>query len=106
MKKTIKRKIAEFVSAKGTATRTEIVEFYVDLIYGEGTYKSGKSPNPMSIDLNPFRGCLSSGFNDIFEEYQKEHGGVVYKKAWLMNADTNEYLVRVSRGKYQAVIKN
>jgi hypothetical protein len=88
MKKTIKRQIVEFVASKGIATRTEIIEFYVDLNQGEGTYAERKN-HPLST----FRGHLSAGFNDNYTE-----------KAWLMNKDTSEYLVRVSRGKYSAVI--
>ena len=43
MKKTIKRQIAEFVASKGSATRMEIIEFYVDLKNGAGHYESKKN---------------------------------------------------------------
>jgi hypothetical protein len=119
MKKTIKRQIVEFVASKGSATRMEIIEFYVDLKNGSGFYQSNcKRPDILSYSRegivyhptktnNPFRGCLSSGFNKCFEDMQISygwtHGGI--KKAWLMNEDTKEFLVKGEDGKYQAVIK-
>jgi hypothetical protein len=127
MNKTIKRQIVEFVAAKGSASRMEIIEFYVDLKNGEGHYKENKN-SPLWIGSkkdengiyqpifhptqtqNPFRGCLSSGFNKIFEEWQIEYqeksgykGSIT--KAWLMNSSTSEFLVKVGN-KYQAVIKD
>lgn len=124
MKKTIKRQIVEFVASKGSATRMEIIEFYVDLKNGKGHYQENKN-SPLWIGhkkdengihqaifhptqtQNPFRGCLSSGFNKCYEETQISygwiHGGI--KKAWLMNEDTKEFLVKGEDGKYQAVIK-
>jgi hypothetical protein len=127
MNKTIKRQIVEFVAAKGSASRMEIIEFYVDLKNGEGHYKENKN-SPLWIGSkkdengryqpifhptqthNPFRGCLSSGFNKIFEEWQIEYQAKSgYKgpitKAWLMNSSTSEFLVKVGN-KYQAVIKD
>jgi hypothetical protein len=105
----------------------EIIEFYVDLKNGEGHYKENKN-SPLWIGSkkdengiyqpifhptqtqNPFRGCLSSGFNKIFEEWQIEYqeksgykGSIT--KAWLMNSSTSEFLVKVGN-KYQAVIKD
>ncbi len=126
MKKTIKRQIAEFVASKGSATRMEIIEFYVDLKNGAGHYASKKNtpiaiyekgedgiwiatPHPTKTE-NPFRGCLSSGFNKCFEERQSEYytafgySGSI-KKAWLMDESTKEFLVKGEDGKYQAVIK-
>ena len=121
MKKTIKRQIVEFVASKGSAGRMEIVEFYVDLKNGSGFYQSNcKRPNILSYSRegiiyhptktnNPFRGCLSSGFNKCFEEwqidYQKRTGYGSVTKAWLMNENTKEFLVKGEDGKYQAVIK-
>lgn len=127
MKKTIKRKIVEFVASKGSASRMEIVEFYIDLKNGSGFYQSNcktpiqnwikdpKGPGYIPVPHptktpNPFRGYLSSGFNKCFEErqidYLKRNG---YKgsvtKAWLMNENTKEFLVKGEDGKYQAVIK-
>jgi hypothetical protein len=127
MNKTIKRQIVEFVAAKGSASRMEIIEFYVDLKNGEGHYKENKN-SPLWIGSkkdengiyqpifhptqtqNPFRGCLSSGFNKIFEEWQieyQEKSGHTFPvtKAWLMNSATSEFLVKVGN-KYQAVIKD
>jgi hypothetical protein len=127
MNKTIKRQIVEFVAAKGSASRMEIIEFYVDLKNGEGHYKENKN-SPLWIGSkkdengiyqpifhptqtqNPCRGCLSSGFNKIFEEWQIEYQAKSgYKgsitKAWLMNSSTSEFLVKVGN-KYQAVIKD
>jgi hypothetical protein len=126
MKKTIKRQIAEFVASKGEATRMEIIEFYVDLKNGSGHYKSNKNtplyvwgtredgqsgyiPHPTKTQ-NLFRGRLSSGFNKVYEEdskaYMERTGHKIWiRKAWLMNEDTNEYLVKKENGKYQAVIK-
>ena len=108
MKKTIKRQIAEFVANKGVATRTEIIEFYIDLTKGDGHYQSNRTkpvvacydkqgvvyyhPYPKKSNFQ-FRGRLSAGFNDNYNQ-----------QAWLMNKNTSEYLVRVSRGKYSAVI--
>lgn len=128
MKKTIKRQIAEFVVSKGSATRMEIIEFYVDLKNGKGHYRENKNA-PLWIGNekdkngiyqpifhptkthNPFRGCLSSGFNKIYEEWQIEYqeksgykGSIT--KAWLMNEDTKEFLVKVDSNKYEAVIKD
>jgi hypothetical protein len=128
MKKTIKRQIAEFVASKGSATRMEIIEFYVDLKNGKGHYQENKN-SPLWIGSkkdengihqaifhptqthNPFRGRLSSGFNKIYEEWQIEYyaksgykGSI--RKAWLMDENTKEYLVKDQDGKYQAVIKD
>jgi hypothetical protein len=128
MKKTIKRQIAEFVASKGSATRMEIIEFYVDLKNGKGHYQENKN-SPLWIGSkkdengihqaifhptqthNPFRGRLSSGFNKIYEEWQIEYyaksgykGSI--RKAWLMDENTREFLVKDQDGKYQAVIKD
>jgi hypothetical protein len=119
MKKTIKRKIVEFVASKGSAGRMEIVEFYVDLKNGPGFYQKNKNVGfkrengeyiETMVPANRFRGNLSSGFNKCYEEWQidyKSKSG--YKgpitKAWLMNEDTKEFLVKGEDGKYQAVIK-
>ena len=124
MKKTIKRQIVEFVASKGSASRMEIIEFYVDLKNGPGHYRSNcktpihnwiKNPDgPGYIPIphptkthNPFRGRLSSGFNKCFEDMQISYGWTYggIKKAWLMNEDTKEFLVKGEDGKYQAVIK-
>jgi hypothetical protein len=126
MKKTIKRQIVEFVASKGSAGRMEIIEFYTDLKNGSGFYQSKKNspiliyrkdgnggyqaiPHPTKTH-NPFRGRLSSGFNKIFEESEKayvERTGhkIGIKKAWLMDENTKEYLVKREDGKYEAVIK-
>ena len=124
MKKTIKRQIVEFVASKGSATRMEIIEFYVDLKNGKGHYQSNCNrpindwvkkhdgpgyvpvPHPTKTE-NPFRGCLSSGFNKCFEETQISYGWTYggIKKAWLMNEDTKEFLVKGEGNQYQAVIK-
>ena len=122
MKKTIKRQIVEFVASKGSATRMEIIEFYIDLKNGSGFYQSNcKRPDILSYSRegivyhptktnNPFRGCLSSGFNKCFEEWQVEYYSKTgYKgsitKAWLMNEDTKEFLIKGEGNQYQAVIK-
>ena len=128
MKKTIKRQIVEFVASKGSASRMEIIEFYVDLKNGKGHYKENKN-SPFWIGSkkdengiyqaifhptkthNPFRGCLSSGFNKIYEEWQIEYQAKSgYKgsitKAWLMNENTKEFLVKAEGNQYQAVIKD
>ena len=128
MKKTIKRQITEFVASKGSATRMEIIEFYVDLKNGKDHYQENKN-SPLWIGhekdengnhkaifhptqtQNTFRGCLSSGFNKIYEEWQIEYysktgyqGSIT--KAWLMNENTKEFLVKAEDNKYQAVIKD
>jgi len=128
MKKTIKRQIAEFVASKGSATRMEIIEFYVDLKNGKGHYQENKN-SPLWIGSkkdengihqaifhptqthNPFRGRLSSGFNKIYEEWQIEYyaksgykGSI--RKAWLMDESTSEFLIKAEDNKYQAVIKD
>lgn len=127
MKKTIKRQIVEFVASKGSAGRMEIIEFYVDLKNGSGFYQSKKNaplyvwgtkenghpgyiPHPIK-NQNSFRGCLSSGFNKVYEERMKDYSEktgykIWIKKAWLMDESTNEYLVKGRDGKYQAVIKD
>jgi hypothetical protein len=128
MKKTIKRQIAEFVASKGSATRMEIIEFYVDLKNGKGHYQENKN-SPLWIGSkkdengihqaifhptqthNPFRGRLSSGFNKIYEEWQIEYyaksgykGSI--RKAWLMDESTSEFLIKAEDNKYQAIIKD
>jgi hypothetical protein len=128
MKKTIKRQIVEFVASKGSATRMEIIEFYVDLKNGKGHYQENKN-SPLWIGHrkdqngihqaifhptqthNPFRGRLSSGFNKIYEEWQIEYyaksgykGSI--RKAWLMDESTSEFLIKAEDNKYQAVIKD
>ena len=128
MKKTIKRQIAEFVVSKGSATRMEIIEFYVDLKNGKGHYQENKN-SPLWIGSekdengihqaifhptqthNPFRGRLSSGFNKIYEEWQIEYyaksgykGSI--RKAWLMDESTSEFLIKAEDNKYQAIIKD
>jgi hypothetical protein len=128
MKKTIKRQIAEFVASKGSATRMEIIEFYVDLKNGKGHYQENKN-SPLCIGSkkdengihqaifhptqthNPFRGRLSSGFNKIYEEWQIEYyaksgykGSI--RKAWLMDESTSEFLIKAEDNKYQAIIKD
>lgn len=128
MKKTIKRQIVEFVASKGSASRMEIVEFYIDLKNGPGYYQANCKrpilnwvkkhdgpggyvpvPHPTKTE-NPFRGRISSGFNKVFEQdqidYQERYGfeGPI-KKAWLMDENTKEFLVKGEDGKYQAVIK-
>lgn len=122
MKKTIKRQIVEFVASKGSAGRMEIIEFYIDLKNGSGFYQSNcKRPDILSYSRegivyhptktnNPFRGCLASGFNKIYEERQMDYQSKIGRKdpitkAWLMNGDTKEFLVKGEDGKYQAVIK-
>ena len=128
MKKTIKRQIVEFVASKGSASRMEIIEFYVDLKNGKGHYKENKN-SPFWIGTkkdengiyqaifhptkthNPFRGCLASGFNKIYEEWQIEYNAKVgyqgsITKAWLMNENTKEFLVKAEGNQYQAVIKD
>jgi hypothetical protein len=128
MKKTIKRQIAEFVASKGSATRMEIIEFYVDLKNGKGHYQENKN-SPLWIGSkkdengihqaifhptqthNPFRGRLSSGFNKIYEEWQIEyyaksgHKGSI-RKAWLMDESTSEFLIKAEDNRYQAIIKD
>lgn len=127
MKKTIKRQIVEFVASKGSASRMEIIEFYVDLKNGKGHYQENKN-SPLWIGnkkdengnyqaifhptqtQNRFRGCLSSGFNKIYEESQIEYYSKIgyqgsITKAWLMDQSTKEFLVKGEDGKYQAVIK-
>jgi hypothetical protein len=123
MKKTIKRQIAEFVASKGSATRMEIIEFYVDLKNGSGFYQANcKRPDILSYSRegivyhptktnNPFRGRLSSGFNKCYEEWQIEYfsksgykGSI--RKAWLMDESTSEFLIKSEDNKYQAVIKD
>lgn len=127
MKKTIKRQIVEFVASKGSASRMEIIEFYVDLKNGKGHYQENKN-SPLWIGnkkdengnhqaifhptqtQNRFRGCLSSGFNKIYEEWQIEYYSKIgyqgsITKAWLMDQSTKEFLVKGEDGKYQAVIK-
>jgi hypothetical protein len=128
MKKTIKRQIAEFVASKGSATRMEIIEFYVDLKNGKGHYQKNKN-SPLWIGSkkdengihqaifhptqthNPFRGRLSSGFNKIYEEWQIEYyaksgykGSI--RKAWLMDESTSEFLIKAEDNRYQAIIKD
>jgi hypothetical protein len=128
MKKTIKRQIAEFVASKGSATRMEIIEFYVDLKNGKGHYQENKN-SPLWIGSkkdengihqaifhptqthNPFRGRLSSGFNKIYEEWQIEYyaksgykGSI--RKAWLMDESTSEFLIKAEDNRYQAIIKD
>lgn len=122
MKKTIKRQIVEFVASKGSAGRMEIIEFYIDLKNGPGFYQKNKNVSTFGFKrkngeyvetmflTNRFRGNLSSGFNKIYEERQMDYQSKIGRKdpitkAWLMNGDTKEFLVKGEDGKYQAVIK-
>lgn len=96
----MKERVLRFVEEKGTATFQDIQRFVVDFNYGKGTYDSSFKPeklwNGTTVRRTPYRGYYCSRFYPAISYPQcGESCGD------FMRGDS--YLVRVARGRYQAV---
>lgn len=95
----MKELVLRFVESKGTATFKEIQRFVVDHNYGEGTYDKSIGRIPKYSSWNPEETMISTKFRGYY--CGRLYNGGYWPKGDLMCGDS--YLVRVSRGMYQAV---